>query len=63
MLALLEQPAYKAVELVKLGESLTFEEFTAKLVEGFDSGKTREDYSCEPGVKGRMRTSKDLPTM
>ena len=28
---LLEQPAYKAVELLKLSESLTFAEFTAKL--------------------------------
>ena len=44
MLALLEQPAYKAFELLKLAESLTFEEF---LVEGFDSGKTREDYKLQ----------------
>ena len=47
LLTLLEQPAYKAVELPKLSESLTFEEFTAKLVERFDSGKTREDYKLQ----------------
>ena len=47
LLTLLEQLAYKAVELLKLSESLTFEEFTAKLVERFDSGKTREDYKLQ----------------
>ena len=47
LLTLLEQPAYKAVELLKLSESLTFEEFTVKLVERFDSGKTREDYKLQ----------------
>ena len=47
MLTLLKQPAHKAVELLKLSESLTFEEFTAKLVERFDSGKTREDYKLK----------------
>ena len=47
MLTLLEQPAYKAVELLKLSESLTFEEFTAKQVERFDSDKTRKDYKLQ----------------
>ena len=47
MLTLLEEPAYKAVELLKLSESLTSEEFTAKLVKRFDSGKTREDYKLQ----------------
>ena len=47
LLTLLDQPAYKAVELLKLSESLTFEEFTAKLVERFDSGKTKEDYKLQ----------------
>lgn len=42
-----DQPAYKAVELLKLSESLTFEEFTAKLVERFDSGKTKEYYKMQ----------------
>ena len=46
-LTLLEQPAYKAVELLKLSESLTFEEFRANLVERFDSGRTREDYKLK----------------
>ena len=47
LLTLLDQPAYKAVELLKLSESPTFEEFTAKLVERFDSGKTKEDYKLQ----------------
>ena len=47
LLTLLEQPAYKAVELLKLSKSLTFEEFKAKLVERFYSGKTREDYKLQ----------------
>ena len=47
LLTLLEQPAYKAVELLKLSESPTFEEFMAKLVQRFDSGKTREDYELQ----------------
>lgn len=42
-----DQPAYKAVELLKLSESLTFEEFTAKLVERFDSGETKEYYKMQ----------------
>lgn len=45
LLALLDQPAYKAVELLKL--SLTFEEFTAQLFQRFDSGKTKEDYKLQ----------------
>lgn len=47
MLTLLDQPHYKAIELLKLSESLAFEEFTAKLVERFDSGKTKEDYKLQ----------------
>ena len=47
LLALLDQPAYKAVELLKLSGSLTFEEFTAQLVQRFDSGKTKEDYKLQ----------------
>ena len=41
---LLDQPAYKVVELLKLSESLPFEEFTAQFVRRFDSSKTEEDY-------------------
>ena len=47
LLTLLDQPACKAVELIKLSPSLTFEEFTAKLVERFDSGKTKKDYKLQ----------------
>ena len=47
LLTLLDQPAYKAVELLKLSGSLTFEEFTAQLVKRFDSGKTKEDYKLQ----------------
>ena len=44
LLTLMDQPAYKAVELLKLSGSLTFEEFTAQLVQRFDSGKIKDDY-------------------
>ena len=47
LLTLLEQPAYKAVELLKLSQSLNFEKFTAKLVERFHLGKKREDYKLQ----------------
>lgn len=47
LLTVLDQPAYKAVELLKLSASLTFEEFTVTLVERFDSGKTTEDYKLQ----------------
>lgn len=43
LLTLVDEPAYKAVELLKRSESLSFEEFTAQLVGRFDSGKTKED--------------------
>lgn len=65
LLTLLDQPAYKAVELLKLSESLTFEEFTATLVERFDSGKTEEDYKLQlrASCQRRMSISKDSPIM
>ena len=44
LLTLLDTPAFRAVELLKLPDTLTFGEFTAKLVERFDSGKTKADY-------------------
>lgn len=47
LLTLLDQPAYKAVELLKLSGLLTFEEFTAQLVQRFDLGKTKEDYKLQ----------------
>lgn len=37
----------KAVELLKLSEPLTFEEFAAKLVDRFDLGKTNGDYKLQ----------------
>lgn len=56
LLTLLDQPVYKAVELLKLSESLTFGEFTATLVERFDAVRQRKviNCSCEPGVKGEL---------
>lgn len=36
---------------LKLSASLTFEEFTVKLVERFDSGKTKEDYKLHLRVR------------
>ena len=60
LLTLLEQPAYKAVELLKLSESLTFEEFTAKLIERFDSGKTREDYKLQLRASWCQRPNEDF---
>lgn len=51
LLTLLDQRAYKVVELLKLSASLTFEEFTVKLVERFDSGKTKEDYKLHLRVR------------
>ena len=44
LLTLLDTPAFRAVEMLKLPDTLTFGEFTAKLVERFDSGKTKADY-------------------
>ena len=51
LLTLLEQLANKVVELLKFSESLTFEEFTSKLVERFYPGKTREDYKLQLRAK------------
>ena len=47
LLTLLDQPAYKSVELLKLSGSLTFEEFMAQLVQRFDLGRTKEDYKLQ----------------
>ena len=35
------------MELLKLPESLAFEDFTAQLVQRFDSGRTKEDYKLQ----------------
>ena len=65
LLTLLDQPAYKVVELLKLSVSLTFEEFTVKLVERFDSGKTKEDYKLQLRAKCQRPNEvlKDSPTV
>lgn len=57
LLTLLDQPAYRAVELLKLPASLSFEDFTARLTRRFDSGKTREDYKCQ--LKARVQKSNE----
>ena len=46
LLTMLDQPAFKAVELLKLSEFLSFD-FTAQLIKRFDSGKTREVYKVQ----------------
>ena len=47
LLTMLDQPAFKAVELSELSEFLSFDDFTAQLIKRFDSGKTREDYKVQ----------------
>ena len=47
LLNLLDQPAFRAVEMLRLPDTLSFEDFTVKLAERFDSGKTREDYKLQ----------------
>ena len=51
LFTLLDTPAFRAVELLKLPDTLTFGEFTAKLVERFDSGKTKADYKHQLRVR------------
>ena len=47
LLNLLDQPAFRAVEMLRLPDTLSFEDFTVKLAERFDFGKTREDYKLQ----------------
>ena len=47
LLNLLDQPALRAVEMLRRPNTLSFEDFTVKLIERFDSGKTREDYKLQ----------------
>lgn len=47
LLTLLDQPAYRAVELLRLPEELSFAEFTERLSKRFDSGKSKEDYKLQ----------------
>ena len=53
LLNLLDQPAFRAVEMLRLPDTLSFEDFTVKLAERFDSGKTREDYKLQSRQKPR----------
>ena len=41
---MLDQHAYRAVELLRLPDDLSFQEFTQKLLERFDNTKTRGDF-------------------
>ena len=59
LLTQLDQPAFKAVELLKLSESLTYKEFTDKLIERFDSGKTKEDYKLHLRAR-RQKAGEDF---
>ena len=47
LLTTLDKPAFKAMELLKLSDFLSFDDFTAQLIKRFDSGKTREDYKVQ----------------
>ena len=44
---ILDQPAFKAVELLKPPELFSFDQCTAQLLKRFDSGKTRVDYKLQ----------------
>ena len=61
LLTQLDQPAFKAVELLKLSESLTYKEFVDKLIERFDSGKTKEDYKLQLRAR-RQKAGEDFDT-
>ena len=47
LLNLLDQPAFRVVEMLRLPDTLSFEDFAVKLTERFDSGKTCEDYKLQ----------------
>ena len=47
LLNFFDQPAFRAVEMLRLQDTPSFEDFTVKLIERFDSGKTREDYKLQ----------------
>lgn len=59
LLTMLDQPAFKAVELLKLSEFLSFDDFTAQLIKRFDSGETtRYSLSIQSGVGQRSVNSR-----
>ena len=47
LLNFLDQPAFRAVEMLRLPDMPSFEDFTVR----FDSGKTREDYKLQLRVR------------
>ena len=59
MLSLLEQSAYKAVSLLKLDESMQFDEFVAKLVERFEAGRTTGDYKLQLKVRNQSKNESE----
>lgn len=46
MMTLLDQPAYRAVQLLRLPDDILFDHFTAKLIERFDA-KSPADYKLQ----------------
>ena len=44
LMTLLDQPAFRAVQLLRLPDDATFDVFTVRVIERFDSGKTVADY-------------------
>ena len=44
VMSLLDQPAYRSVQLLQLPEELSYTEFIERLTKRFDSGKTTGDY-------------------
>ena len=59
LLNLLDHRALRAVEMLRLPDTLSFEDFTVKPAERFDSGKTREDYKLQLRA-GCQRPSEDM---
>jgi len=59
LLTLLDQPAFRAVELLRLPQELSFNDFTAKLSKRFDSGKSKEDYKLQLRSR-RQRSNEDI---
>ena len=59
LVTLLDQQAYRAVELLRLTNKLSFEEFTAKLEERFDNTKTRGDYKLLLRAR-KQKSTEDL---
>lgn len=61
LLTQLDQPAFKAVELLKLPPTLSYQEFVDKLIQRSDSGKTKEDYKLQLRAR-RQNVGEDVDT-